>query len=140
MYEVSGREDVVLYAVEAGVRRYREELNSPGMTLADTSPGQRIIRGVSGQGQGRGPSQQCAGLAQGLEKVTTGMPGHFRPSILLYSPIPMLTALVGAPDQEIRWYPRTVNRVPAGARELRFRHAQADVSPENDGRTRKRRR
>jgi hypothetical protein len=33
-------------AVEAGVRRYREELNSPGMTLADTSPGQRIIREI----------------------------------------------------------------------------------------------
>jgi hypothetical protein len=33
-------------AVEAGVRRYREELAKPTMTLADTSPGQRIIRTV----------------------------------------------------------------------------------------------
>jgi len=30
-------------AVEAGIRRYHEELNKPGTTIADTSPGQRII-------------------------------------------------------------------------------------------------
>jgi DNA-directed RNA polymerase len=33
-------------AVEAGIRRYREELADPSKTLADTSPGQRIIRAV----------------------------------------------------------------------------------------------
>jgi hypothetical protein len=33
-------------AVEAGVRRYREELADPSTTLADTSPGQRIIREI----------------------------------------------------------------------------------------------
>jgi hypothetical protein len=33
-------------AIEAGIRRYREELNNPSRTLADTSPGQRIIREI----------------------------------------------------------------------------------------------
>jgi DNA-directed RNA polymerase N-terminal len=33
-------------AVEAGIKRYREELASPTMTLADTSPGQKIIRTI----------------------------------------------------------------------------------------------
>jgi hypothetical protein len=33
-------------AVEAGIRRYREELADPSKTLADTSPGQRIIREI----------------------------------------------------------------------------------------------
>jgi hypothetical protein len=33
-------------AIEAGIRRYREELNDPSRTLADTSPGQRIIREI----------------------------------------------------------------------------------------------
>ena len=33
-------------AVEAGIRRYREELTDPAKTIADTSPGQRIIRAI----------------------------------------------------------------------------------------------
>jgi hypothetical protein len=33
-------------AVEAGIRRYREELATPSKTLADTSPGQQIIRKI----------------------------------------------------------------------------------------------
>ena len=33
-------------AIEAGVKRDREELNDPSRTLADTSPGQRIIREI----------------------------------------------------------------------------------------------
>jgi hypothetical protein len=32
--------------VEAGIRRYREELAKPTMTLADTSPEQQIIRKI----------------------------------------------------------------------------------------------
>jgi hypothetical protein len=32
--------------VEAGVKCCREEISSPSMTLADTSPGQKIIRTI----------------------------------------------------------------------------------------------
>jgi len=62
-------------AVEAGIRRYHEELNKPGTTIADTSPGQRIIgeimqgvcslalrRARAAQGGGRERPRPDAGL------------------------------------------------------------------------------
>src|ERR1700756_2628721 len=36
-------------SIEAGIKRYREELTNPATTLADTSPGQRIIREIMGE-------------------------------------------------------------------------------------------